>query len=90
MPVVFLKASSQVRIFFVLEELVVVACNVGFAGLGVVAKVADVFHYFAEVVFVLANKLDVLLLLVQENAGLVLLTGKLALKVGDARSLSKC
>ena len=53
------------RIFFVLEELVVVACNVGFAGLGVVAKVADVFDNFAEVVFVLPNKLDVLLLLVQ-------------------------
>ena len=89
MPVVFLEASSQVRILFVLEELVVVAGNVGFAGFGIVAEVADVFDNFAEVVFVLANELDVLLLLVQEDAGLVLLTGKLALKVGDAGSLGK-
>ena len=53
-------------------------------GLGVEAEVADVFNDFAEVVFVLADELDVLSLLVREDAGLVLLTGKLAFQVGNA------
>lgn len=71
-------------VLFVLQKLVVVACDGGFASLGVVAEVAHVFDYFTEVMFVLANQLDVFLLLVQEDAGLVLLAGKLAFQVGDA------
>ena len=71
-------------VFFVLQKLVVVVCDGGFASLAVVAEVADVFDYFAKVMFVLANQFDVLLLLVQEDTGLVLLAGKLAFEVGDA------
>ena len=64
------------------------ACDGGFAGFGVEAKVANVFDDFAEVVFVLANELDVFFLLVHEDAGLVLLAGKLAFEIGDAGDLT--
>lgn len=75
-------------VLFVLQKLVVVACDRRFACLGVVAEVAHIFDYFAKVVFILADELDVLLLLVRKDAGLVLLAGKLALEIGNAGSLN--
>ena len=64
------------------------ACNRGLAGLGVVAELADVFDNSAKRVFVFTDQLDVFLLLVQKDAGLILLAGKLAFEVGYAGGLS--
>ena len=75
-------------VLFVLKKLIVMACNIGFASLGVEAEIADVFDYFPKVVFVFADQLDVLLLLINEDTRLVLLTSELAFKVGNTSSLN--
>ena len=88
MPVILLNASGQVCVFFVLQELVIVAYNGGLAGFGVEAEVADIFDDSAQVVLILADQLDIFLLLVDEDTGLILFAGKLAFELGNAGGLS--
>ena len=68
-------------VFFRLQQAVPMFGDNYFFRLDIVGELADVFDYFAKMVFVVANKLDVFLLLFEEDSDFVLLVGKLAFKL---------
>ena len=86
MPIVLLQARCEMGILFFLKQVIVVTRDRSLLHLVVESVIADATEEFADLVLPFGNELDVLGLLVLEDADVVLLLAKSTLQVGDAGS----